>query len=482
MNKWLKRIVYMILLVSLAVFIAFIYMLKLMPQKYLYGIIMAGVVIAILGGYLIFYKKPRSKRSVITQLMSMMLSCVLIIASFYAYKFGRTVDLLTETTFQKRAISVIVLKKSNIKNEKLIPNSQLGYISSINTETMDYAVSKLKKEVGKFSLDDSKDFHEMVDELYSQKVDGIILDEAFRSLVEQYKSSFTKDTRVVYQMTKDESAVNAKSVNVTQNPFLVYVSGNDEYGDLSNVSRSDVNMLIGVNPKTHQILLISIPRDTYYPLHMNGQLDKFTHSGLYGLQESIDTLEDIIGEDINYYARMNFTSFIKIVDALGGITVNSSQAFTTKIGKYKIKKGTNTLNAKQALAFVRERKSFVDGDFERGRNQQRMIASIVKKVCSPAILTSFSGVLDTVSQSVDMNFTTDELNSLIQMQLSDMPSWDIQSYQIIGDSDKLPCYSMGGVYASVVVPYELSITQAKTYIDDFMANKKIKTETGNLDQ
>ena len=140
--------------------------------------------------------------------------------------------------------------------------------------------------MGKISLDDSSDFHQLVTKLYQKDVDAIILDEAFRSLVEQEKEHFNEETRVIYQVKRDEAAVNAKSVDVTEKPFLVYISGNDEYGDLTAVSRSDVNMLVGINPTTKQILLISIPRDIHYPLHRNGEYDKFTHTGMYGLQES----------------------------------------------------------------------------------------------------------------------------------------------------------------------------------------------------
>lgn len=134
------------------------------------------------------------------------------------------------------------------------------------------------------------------------------------------------------------------------------------------------------------------------------------------------------------------------------------------------------------MAFVRERKSFIDGDFARGRNQQRMIAAILKKVCSPAILTSFSAVLDTVSESVETNLSSDDINALVQMQLSNMPSWDIQSYQIVGDPAKKPCYSLGGREASVVIPYDSSVEQARQYIDDLMAGKIIQTEDGNLNE
>lgn len=481
-NKYLRRIVFGIQTITTILLMIMAYSVQLIPMKYL-SITGIGLLLILVGEYfLIFTKKEKSKRSLITQVLSILLSCVMIIGSFYFYKTGRTVDLMTSNSFQKRAISVIVLKDSQIKNESQLIQKDIGYISSIDPENMSYAVSEIQKNIGNIDVQNYKDFKALINALYDQKIDAIILDEAFRRSIEDIKDSFGDETRVVYQVTKDEDTVNAKSVDVTEKPFLVFISGNDEYGDLSAVSRSDVNMLVGVNPQTKQILLISIPRDTYYPLHRNSQMDKFTHAGIYGLQESIDTLQDMIHEDINYYARMNFTSFINVVDALGGITVNSAHEFTTKIGKYKILKGENQLNAKQALAFVRERKSFVDGDFERGRNQQRMIAAILKKIASPAILTSFVSVLDSVSQSVETNLSKNEMNALIHLQLEEMPNWDVQSYQISGTPTTLPCYSMGGVSASVVVPSNESIQQTTAYIDQFMAGQKITTETGNLDQ
>ncbi len=482
LEKSMNWVTYIFQIITSIVLLYMLYTIKFVPARYIMigGIVLLGLLI---GEYfLIFYKKPKSKRSIITQVFSVLLSCVMIVASFYVYKMGSVVDLLSAETFQKRAISVIVLKESDIRNERQLPKHNVGYVSSVNTEAMDYAKKEIEKEIGNISLTDYKDFHELLDALYTQKVDGIILDEAFRALIDQDKKTFDEDTRVIYQILKDEGSISAKNVDVTTKPFLTYVSGNDQYGDISTISRSDVNMLIAINPTTHQVLLISIPRDVYYPLHRNGQLDKFTHTGVYGLQESIDTLQDIMSEEINYYARMNFTSFIKIVDAIGGITVNSPADFTTKIGNFDIKKGENVLNAKEALAFVRERKSFIDGDFARGRNQQRMIAAILKKVCSPAILTSFSAVLDTVSESVETNLSSDDINALVQMQLSDMPSWDIQSYQIMGDPMKKPCYSLGGREASVVLPYDSSIEQARQYIDDLMAGKIIETEDGNLNE
>ncbi|MDE6952299.1 MAG: LCP family protein [Erysipelotrichales bacterium] len=474
--------VYLLQIIASIVFIYMLYTIHFIPMNY---IIILAVVLCLLsiGEYfLIFYKKQKSKRSIITQIMSVFLSVVCIVGSTYVYKMGEVVDLLTDEVFQKRAISIIVLEDSSIRNDHQLPQHSLGYISSIDTTTMKYATNDITENIGDIEFVDCKDFKELVDSLYSKKVDGIILDEAFRHLIEQEKESFSDDTRVIYQIIKDEDSVNAKSVDVLNKPFLVFISGNDMYGEITTISRSDVNMLAAINPLTHQVLLISIPRDTYYPLNRNGQYDKFTHAGIYGLQESIDTLEDMLSEDINYYVRMNFTSFINIVDALGGITVYSPSSFTTRIGKYNIEEGENTLNAKQALAFVRERKSFIDGDFARGRNQQRMIAAIIDKICSPAILTSFSSVLDTISQSVETNFSSTDINALVQMQLTQMPSWDIQTYQIIGDPAMKPCYSSGGVEASVVIPYSTSIDKAREYIDLLMAGETIQTEAGNLNK
>lgn len=477
-----NKIIYTIQIIASILLIYMLYTIQFIPVNYLLMLFLILLLLVVGEYFLIFYKAPKSKRSIITQIMSVILSLVLVVASFYVYKVGRVVDLLAAPSFQTRAISVIVLKDSSINNQNQLPEHNVGYISSIDKETMEYAKEDIHKNIGTIYLNDYKDFSSLVNALYEKKIDAIIVDEAFRSLIDQDQTTFDTDTRVIYQITKNEGTVSAKNVDVTQKPFLVYMSGNDEYGQISSVSRSDVNMLIAVNPTTYQVLLISIPRDTYYPLHRNNQYDKFTHAGIYGLQESIDTLQDLLNENINYYGKMNFTSFINIVDALGGITVNSPAEFTTKIGKYHIKKGENTLNAKQALWFVRERKAFANGDFERGRNQQRMIAAIVDKICSPAILTSFSSILDTVSQSVETNLSENEMNALVQLQLTKMPSWDIQSYQIVGSTGLHPCYSLGGKSASVVIPFESSIEQARTYIDDLMAGKIIQTEDGNLNE
>lgn len=456
-------------------FIVVIYRLGFIPLKYIYWVIAFIVFLLGIGYYLIFYKKENSKRSLIMQICSIILSIVLAIGSFYVYKVGQAVDIMTLDSFHQKAISIVVLDDSKILNENQIEGSNFAYVSTIDKETMDFAIGEIKKEFS-IHLTTCNDFEELMKLLYDKEVDGIILDEAFRTSVSEMKKTFTDDTRVVYQVVKEMNSVNAKNVEVTENPFFVYISGIDEYGELTSVSRSDVNMLVGVNPKTHQVFLISIPRDTYYPLDKNDQYDKFTHAGIYGVEESINTLQNIVDTDINYYARMNFTSFIDIVDVLGGVSVYSAHDFTTVKGKYEIKEGMNDLDSKQALSFVRERKSFIDGDFERGRNQQRMIVAIMDKMLSPAMLTSFTSVLDTISKSVETNMSSNEINALLEMQIANMVNWDIQTYQITGESTKESCYSLGGQYASVIVPDEASILEVQELIDQFLEGEVLDLE------
>lgn len=478
LEKSLNLIVFGISLLACLSLIIMTYALHFIPAKYLLVLACAMAILLAIEALLIFYKKPKSKRSIITSVISVILSVCMFVASGYVYQIGRVVDLLAEETFEQRAISLVVLKDSSISNKNVLGGQNVGYISFIDEDTMKYAMDTINSEIENMTYTDYKDFTTLIDALYNNEVDCILIDEAFRSLITDVKETFGDETRVVYQVTKQEGSVQANNVDVTTKPFLIFVSGNDEWGPISAVSRSDVNMLVGVNPNTKQIFMLSIPRDTYYPLNRNGQYDKFTHAGIYGLNESIKTLQNIVDEKIHYYGKMNFTSFVNIIDALGGITIDSPHEFTTKIGGYKINKGINHLTGKQALWFVRERKSFINGDFERGKNQQRMIKAVVEKICSPAILTSFASILEIVGQSVDTNMTQQEMNALVQMQLTEMPSWDFVTYQITGTPAFRTVYSMGDTEVSVTIPNQSSIKQARQYIDDFMDGKVIEIDDG----
>ena len=258
-----------------------------------------------------------------------------------------------------------------------------------------------------------------------------------------------------------------ESVPVAQKAFHVYVSGIDVFGELTTQSRSDVNLVATVNPNTHKILLTTTPRDYYVtiPGVSGKQKDKLTHAGVYGVETSVATLEHLYGIDIPFYLRVNFTSVIEIVDALGGIDVESKIAFTT--GKdsgvvMDIQEGVNHLNGKEALAFVRERKAFIDGDNQRGKNQQALMTALIRKAFSPMIIFQMSNVIDAIVGNAETNMTENQIKSLIRIQLEELKGWDIESVAASGDdSGKQYCYSYSAAPLYVTVPDVVVVDEIK---------------------
>lgn len=252
---------------------------------------------------------------------------------------------------------------------------------------------------------------------------------------------------------------------VTAQPFNVYISGIDVYGDITQNSRSDVNLIATINPRTHKILLTTTPRDYYIqiPGVSEGQNDKLTHAGIYGIDTSIATLENLYDTEIPFYVRVNFTSVEEIVDVMGGVDVESEVAFTT--GKaagaiVEVKEGKNHFNGKEALAFVRERKAFISGDNQRGKNQQTLLTGLIKKAMSPMILFRANGMINSVTGNAETNMSEAQIKSLIRMQLDDMEGWEIESVAATGDdSTKQPCYSYSGGPLYVTIPNWGSVSE-----------------------
>lgn len=250
----------------------------------------------------------------------------------------------------------------------------------------------------------------------------------------------------------------------TTKPFVVYISGIDTYGDISTVSRSDVNILAMVNPQTDKILLINTPRDYYVQLHgTTGVKDKLTHAGIYGVDMSAKTLEDLYGVSIDYYMRVNFSSLTNIVDTLGGVSVYSDYSF--KAGGYLFEAGYQDMDGKQALAFSRERYSFEGGDRTRGKNQQRVIEAIIRKMSSPALITNYQAILKSLTGTFQTNADTKEITSLMNRQLDAMRAWKIESIDVDGTGKTATTYSMGNIPLYVMEPNQVSLDAAKQKIE-----------------
>lgn len=362
---------------------------------------------------------------------------------------------------------IYVLKSSNYENIVDLENKSIGHLDLKKNTGLNKMVDKIAKKI-EFKSKTYDDIYSMVSDLIGKKIEGIILEEAQVEILKEENYNEYELLKSIYGDAIELSIKKKKSnIDITKDSYNIYISGIDTYGNITNVSRSDVNILATVNPVKKEILLTNIPRDYYVKLHSFNEYDKLTHAGIYGIDESISTIEDLLDTKINYYVKVNFTSLIDIVDALDGIVVNSNYSFTTVDG-YSFKKGTNYLDGKEALSFARERKAFKEGDRIRGENQQLILTSIINKATSTKIITNYTEVLKAVKGKFITNIKDEEITKLIKMQFRDGQAWNIKSISVNGvDSyDYVYSYKKNKLY--VMKPIQETVDNAKGKIKDVM--------------
>ena len=275
----------------------------------------------------------------------------------------------------------------------------------------------------------------------------------------------------------------AEANKITKEPFVLYLSGVDNRGELTEKARSDVNILAVVNPTTKRVALINTPRDYYVDLAGTDSKDKLTHAGLYGVETSMATLGNLYGIQVDHYIRIDFSGFISIIDAVGGVDVYSDQAFTSvgSPGYYDpttFAEGWNHLDGKSALAFARERHAFASGDIQRGINQMKVIDAMANKLKSPTVLMSFSKLMDAVSNCFVTSLSQEQISALVRMQLGDLANWDIESCSVTGSSGKSSqCYSAKGQSLYVMKPDESSVSKAKELIASVLGGEGTVSDT-----
>lgn len=341
-----------------------------------------------------------------------------------------------------------------------------------------------------FTQKDYPSIQALVKALYDKEVDAIVLNEVYRGNVEELDdyADFENQTKVVYETVYYTDKENEALVvsDITTEPFNIFISGNDTYGDVGELSRSDVNMIVTVNPSTSTVLLTSIPRDTYVESAcapedgcQQGAMDKITHLGLHGVNASKMTAENFLDVEINYTFRVNFSSVTDIVDALGGIdvfieegmAVDTFYADSTLEG---VKEGWNHLDGKRALSFARERYAYEDGDNQRVRNQQKVLQAIFAKATSPDIIVKYASLMDAFSGAFETNMSTSEITSLIQYQLQSDSDWTFESYQVAGAGDMMYC-AEAGQELSVTVPDMRTVQIAREKIQAVMNGESSDT-------
>ena len=465
-------------------FIVLLLYTKLISVKYI-GVISAMLLVFLLLVYLLVRKARKKIRFIIGVVLSVLILAVLGPGSLYIYKTVSTLDTITGVNKDITKINVYV--KEDDPAQKLADASgyTFGILSELDRDNTDQALQQMYYELGSdVQTNEYSGLSELADSLNNGTTGAIILNQAYLDVLDEMDnySSFSSQLREIASLqvetvvqrktpqvteavgstteTSDNSSADAA---VTDEVYTIYVSGIDTRGEMTASSRSDVNIILTVNTRTKQILMVSTPRDYFVPLSIsNGVPDKLTHAGIYGVNVSMDTLNMLYDININYYFRLNFAGFEKIIDALGGITVNSDYEFDSQNTKgYHFNKGENHLNGEQALVFTRERYAFKEGDRQRGRDQMAVIQGVVDKATQPAFLKNYLSVMDSLDGCFETNVPYDIIASLVRKQLDEGGSWQVLSYSTDGTGDTQKPYSMSQK-AYVMIPDQTTVDKAKT--------------------
>lgn len=467
-------------ILSLAV-IGIAFIMNVLPMVYM-GLLIAVLVILWLFSFITQFTK---KAHVPGKIIAILMSIVLAVGGYYLFITQNMLSQVTNVAYAVDNMVVAVLKDDPAQNIQDASEYTFGITADFESTKLNQALTTVKENIGHDV--NTVNYTSMIDQvraLYNGEVQAIIYNENYKGTIEETFETFSVDIRTLDNVeikTKVDIVAEtpAPDVDVTTQPFILYISGNDGYGTVSIKGRSDVNMLVAINPKTKQIAMVSTPRDSYvvFPGISGESRDKLTHAGNYGMDCLMATLENIYGVDIDYYVRVNFTSLIKMVDALGGVTVNSDYEFTALDGRHYVK-GPNELDGESALMFARERKNLPGGDFQRGRDQQLLLTAMFQKAMSPTILTSYAGIIASLQDSFVTNMPQEDISKLIKMQLSDGAKWNMVTYAVEGTTGSECCFSTGSTPLSVVYPAEESINKAKTLLGQLI-NGQVLTDPNN---
>lgn len=467
--------------VASVVFMIALFVLDMLPVKYL-AIIAGLLLIALL---IVFTSQLLSKKKGIAgKIFSVLMSVILAVGSFYIFKANGTVSEISGSGTKVDKVVVAVLADDPAESIQDAKDYSFGVQYALKGEEIQETVGAINEELGSAIAEtEYRSVQEQATALHNGDVQAIIYNEAYNGILSEEFGDFGNSIKVIYSHSIETKVENnaAEQVEVKDDTFTVYISGIDVYGAIETNSRSDVNIMAVVNPTSHQILLVTTPRDYYVeiPGISGGELDKLTHAGIYGVDASMATLGQLYDTTIDFYARVNFTSLVEMVDALGGVDVYSEQAFTTSEDTglvMNVVQGENHFNGQQALAFSRERMNVDGGDFQRGKNQQAVITAMIKKAVSPAILVGANGILNSVSGNVDTNMSQDQIQTLIKTQLSDGGAWNIKSVAAEGTGDQQYCFSSPGSLLYVTQPDSNSVASIKAMIDS-VENGEVFTDS-----
>ena len=456
-------------LVAFLLFIMFNY--NFLSFRFLNIIITIGLLVVL--AISIFLQKAK-KSTLVTTIILVVFSLISLVGVFGFKQMIDITNRMNQTAaFSEVEMSIVVPKDSDIKDVNQLTTVQAP--TKVDKNNVDTLMSALKKDKKvDVKVDDVASYQEAYDNLKSGKSKAMVLSGSYASLLESVDSNYASNLKTIYTY-KIKKKNNNSAKQVDSKVFNIYISGIDTYGSISTVSRSDVNIIMTVNMNTHKILLTTTPRDAYVKIPDGGaeQYDKLTHAGIYGVETSEKTLENLYGIKIDYYARINFTSFLKLIDQLGGVTVHNDQAFTSLHGKFDFPVGDIQMNSEQALGFVRERYSLDGGDNDRGKNQEKVISAIVNKLASLKSVSNFTSIVNNLQDSVQTNMSLDTINALANTQLDSGSKFTVTSQAVTGtgSTGQLTSYAMPNSSLYMMKLDDSSVESASQAIKNLMEEK-----------
>lgn len=451
---------------------------KIVPKDY---VVLVDILLVLIF-FVILIAQRWNIPGIAAKVISVLLTVVIIAGGVYLNITHGAFKKITDVTYKTIKVNIYVLKDNPAEQITDVKNETFGIIGGGADKDADTALAEIEDKLqNKLQVKEYDDAILLADALISGEVPVIILNESYVGMIEAEEkfSDFSEHVRSLSTYTRNEEidiSGGDDGYLSSDDVITIYISGVDVDGAPTENRNSDVNIICAVNFKTHQILLLNTPRDYYVPLSISdGVPDKLTHAGCRGVDVSVQTLEMLYNVNIDYYFKMNFTGFVSIIDALGGVDVRSDFDFVGTHGKYHYVVGINHLNGIQALGFARERYAFPTGDNQRGRNQMAVINAMINKLVSSELLKNYKDIISAISDCMVTNMTMDEIGDIIDIQLKNNISWDIQQYAVTGTGDSRAGYS----YTTpnyVMIPNQDTVDTAKGYLEAMHKNQLIIVE------
>ncbi|HEL2326064.1 TPA: LCP family protein [Streptococcus suis] len=451
--------------IILCLFLVTMYRYNILDFRYLnYIVTILLIGVAVLTGLLMWRKKARIFTALVL-IFSLVITSVGIYGMQEVVKFSTRLN--SNSTFSEYEMSILVPANSEITDVQQVTNvlAPTEYDQDNITALLN-DISKM--ESTQLTTSPTTSYLTAYQAMLNGESQAMIFNGVFTNILENEDPDFSSKVRKIYSF-KVTQTVDTATKQVSGDSFNIYISGIDTYGPISSVSRSDVNIIMTINRATHKILLTTTPRDSYVAIADGGQnqYDKLTHAGIYGVNASVHTLENLYGINISNYIRLNFTSFLQLIDLVGGIDVENTQEFTS--GEHTFPVGTVHLNAEQALIFVRERYSLANGDNDRGKNQEKVIAALIKKLSSPENLRNYRAILNSLEGSIQTDISIETIIGLVNTQLEAGTQFTVESQALAGSGrTDLPSYAMPDSQLYMLEINQESLEQAKTAIQSVL--------------